>query len=106
MTQKLVRLKKKLTDPDHDKYITTPEFNTLATNAFNARLAQANLVTKTNFEAKLSSGSRKTDANKSKHLLVEKELKKPKTFDSSYFIGKSDFEEDGTQNYLIFQPMY
>ena len=38
MTQKLVRLKKKLTDPDHDKYITTPEFNTLATNAFNARL--------------------------------------------------------------------
>ena len=106
MTQKLVRLKKKLTDPDHDKYITTPEFNTLATNAFNARLAQANLVTKTNFEAKLSSRSRKTDANKSKHLLVEKELKKPKTFDSSYFIGKSDFEEDGTQNYLIFQPMY
>ena len=29
-----------------------------------------------------------------------------KTFDSSYFIGKSHFEEDGTQNYLAFQPMY
>ena len=26
-----------------DKYITTPEFNTLAADAFNARLAQANL---------------------------------------------------------------
>ena len=25
------------------------------------------------------------------------------TFDSSYFIGKSHFEEDGTQNYLVFQ---
>ena len=24
----------------------------------------------------------------------------------SYFIGKSHFEEDGTQNYLVFQPMY
>ena len=24
----------------------------------------------------------------------------------SYFIGKSYFEEDGTQNYLVFQPMY
>ena len=29
-----------------------------------------------------------------------------KTFDSSYFRGKNDFEEDGTQNYLVFQPMY
>ena len=33
------------------------------------------------------------------------ELKKLKTFDSSYFIGKSRFEEDGTQNYLVFQPI-
>ena len=32
-------------------------------------------------------------------------LNKLKTFDSSYFIGKSDFQEDGTQNYLVFQPM-
>ena len=40
------------------------------------------------------------------NLLVRNELKKLKTFDSSYFIGKSHFEEDGTQNYLVFQPMY
>ena len=46
------------------------------------------------------------ETNKSKHLLVESELKTLKTFDSSYFIGKSNFEEDGTQNYLVFQPMY
>ena len=32
-------------------------------------------------------------------------MKKLKTFDSSYFIGKSHFEEDGTQNYLVFQPI-
>ena len=30
MTQKLVSLKKKLTDHNHKKYISTPEFNTLA----------------------------------------------------------------------------
>ena len=36
---------------------------------------------------------------------VENGLKKLKTFDSSYFIGKSHFEEDGTQNYLVFQPI-
>ena len=33
-------------------------------------------------------------------------MKKLKTFYSSYFIGKSHFEEDGTQNYLVFQPMH
>ena len=48
----------------------------------------------------------KITQNKSKHLLVENELNKLKTFDSSYFIGKSHFGEDGTQNYLVFQPMY
>ena len=40
----------KLTDNNHDKYITTPEFNTLAADVFNARLAQSNLVTKANFD--------------------------------------------------------
>ena len=43
---------------------------------------------------------------KRKHLLVENELNKLKTFDSGYFNGKSHFEEGGTQNYLIFQPIY
>ena len=32
-------------------------------------------------------------------------MNKLKTFDSSYFIGKSDFEEDGVQNYLVFPPV-
>ena len=31
--------------------------------------------------------------------------KKLKTLDLSYFIGKSHFEEDGAQNYLVFQPI-
>ena len=38
-------------------------------------------------------------------MLVENKLNKLKTFDSSYFIGKSYFEEDGTQSYLVFQPL-
>ena len=68
-------------------------------------LIQANSVTKTDFDAKLSGLNRKITQNKTKHLLVENELNKLKTFDSSYFIGKSHFEEDGTQNYLVFQPI-
>ena len=31
---------------------------------------------------------------------------KLQAFDLSYFRGKSHFEKDGTQNYLVFQPMY
>ena len=36
-------------------------------------------------------------------LLAKDELNKFKTFDSSYFIGKSHLDEDGTQHYLVFQ---
>ena len=105
---KISELEKKLTDHDHDKYIATLEFNTLAADVFNARLAQANLITKTDFDAKFSSLNRKIASNKSKNLLVENELKKLKTFvwvRVGYLIGKSHFEEDDTQNYLVFQPI-
>ena len=63
------------------------------------------MITKTDFDAKLSSLNRKITENKTKHSLVENELNKLKTFDSSYFIDKSHFEEDGTQNYLVFQRL-
>ena len=46
-TQKSVKFKK-ITDHDHDKYITAPEFNKLTAENFAARLAQANLASKSN----------------------------------------------------------
>ena len=64
------------------------------------------MITKTDFDAKLSRINGKITENKTENVLVKNELNKLKTFDSSYFIGKSHFEEDGTQNYLVFQPMY
>ena len=39
-------------------------------------------------------------------MLVENEQKKLQKFDAAYFRGKSHFEEDDTQNYLVFQPTY
>ena len=63
------------------------------------------MITKTDFDATLLSLNRKITANKSKNLRVENELKKLKPFDSSYFIGKSHFEENSTQKYLVFQPL-
>ena len=88
-----------IADHNHDKYITTLEFNELILKNFIARLAQTNLVTKTEvlIEKFLQINQH------IQHLLVEKELKKLNTFDSIYFRGKSHFEEDGMRNYLVFQ---
>ena len=62
-------------------------------------------MTKTDFDNKVSSLDSKIAANKTKNESIKIEIKKTKTLDLSYFIGKSHFEEDGTQNYLIFQPL-
>ena len=56
---KIRELENEISGHNHDKYITTPEVNTPAARVFNARLVQANLKTKTDFHAKLSSLNRK-----------------------------------------------
>ena len=58
---------------------------------------QANLITKTDFDAKLSTLDRKITSNKTRYLLIGKEI--------SYLHGKNYFDEDGTQNYYIFQAI-
>ena len=85
--------------------ITTQEFTKLTTGNFVARLKQANLVTKTDFDAKLPSLNRKITLNKTNRLVTENELKQLKTFDQGYFVGKSHFDKSGMQNYYIFQPI-
>ena len=68
-------IEKKIAVHDHDKYITTSEFNKLTTDNFNARLAQTNLITKSDFDARLQSLSKRVTSNKTKYLFVENELK-------------------------------
>ena len=64
---RISEVEKTVVDHNHDKYITTPEFNILDASVFNSRLAQANLITKIELDAKLSSLNRKITSNKSKH---------------------------------------
>ena len=78
---KISEIEKKLTHQDHNKYITTPEFNNLAARVFDARLAQANLVTKIDFDDKQESLNQKINSNKTNHLLVQNKFKKLQTFD-------------------------
>ena len=79
--------------------------NTLAADVFYATLAQANLVAKTKFDNTVSSLNNEITVDKTKNQSIENELNKLKDFEPSYFISKSHFEEDGTQNYLVFQPL-
>ena len=53
-------IEKKISDHIHDKYITIPEFNKLTSKSFAARLKQANLVNKTEFDNKLTKCNKRT----------------------------------------------
>ena len=76
--KKITEIKKNLNDHNHGKYITTPEFNTLAADVFNARLAQANLVIKTDFDNTVLTLNNKIAVNKTKNESIENELKSKK----------------------------
>ena len=38
-------------------------------------------------------------------MIVDNDFKKLEKFDSSYFRAISYFDDDGTQNYLVFKPI-
>ena len=49
---KTTKIENKLNNHNHDRYITTPEYNTLAPDVFNARLKQADFGEKKKTEQK------------------------------------------------------
>ena len=63
--------KKITTDHDHDKYITTQEFNKLTSENFTARLKQANLASKND----IANFIKKTDFDESLKTVLPKKLK-------------------------------
>ena len=67
-----MKLKKKVFDRNHDKYITTPELNKFAEEVFDARLARVNLVTKADFDTRLISLDKKNNVNKENNIYLLK----------------------------------
>ena len=55
---------------------------------------------RTDFDEKLNNVNKQITSNKTKHVLVENELKRLQTFDSSLFISQSYFNNDEIQLYL------
>ena len=87
---------------DNSKYITSQEFNKLRTENFVARLKQADLVEKTDFDDKLISFNRRITLNKTNHLKVQKKLKNLITKDYNFFLGRIYFtSNDGSQNTFL-----
>ena len=77
---------------DYDRKIAELESKYVSNTGFDSKLARANVITKRNFDEE--------------SIEIETNIKKLQTFDSSYFRGKNYFNEDGTQNYLVFQPIH
>ena len=98
---------KEITNHNHDKYITTPEFNKLTLENTTARFKQANLasksnivnfVNKTDFDNKLPNFNKRINSNKTKHILVEnglneliKKVKLLLTMNYNFFLRQNVF---------------
>ena len=72
---KVTEIENTLNNDNHDKYIDTSESNKLAVDAFNARLAQENLVTKTAFDNTVSNFDNKIEEYKTLDTLRQRTLK-------------------------------
>ena len=75
------------------------DFNTKVTEIEGKIPDVSNLAKNTDFDIGLKKISDRVTKNKSKHLLVENELKKLQKFDAAYFRVKSYFDgNDGSQH--------
>ena len=84
--------------PDTSHFINTQEFYRLTKLSLNARMKEA--------EKSLASKTEVTNALDLRDKNRKKKKEKFRKFDSSHFLGKMHFEDDGVENYLVFQPVY
>ena len=108
MTQILMKLKR--------KYLTRIIILLLKTLNFAARLNQAklrtrddiaNFIKKVYFDKKLMNINKKVNLNKTRHVEVKKKVDQlSKTNINKRINDEKYFSLDGTQSYLVFQPLY
>ena len=97
LNAKFSEVEKKI--PNTSSSVTKTVINTTA------RLKQAELVTRTDFDEKLTSFDRKITSNKTKYLEVRKKLNSLITKDYNFSFGRICFKSnDGSQNTFVYQP--
>ena len=73
---------------------------------FAARLKQANLQSKTDFNNKLITFNSKITSNKIKYLEIQEKLNSLTRKDSNFFLDRTYFtSNDGSQNTFVYQPV-
>ena len=95
------------------KYFTTSDYNKFTTDIIDNKIKERELVKKSNVSGFINNSDLDKKITILAAIATKAELKaeqdkivKRYTFDSSYFQGKSHFEDDITQNYLVFQLIY
>ena len=92
-----------------NKYITTADYNKFTKNIVDNSIRTKNLVDKAAIARFINNTiyikKVATSATKAELKAEQNKIKKVQEFDLSYFRGRSRFEEDGAQNYLVFQPI-
>ena len=89
LNTKISEVKNKI--PNHDKYITIPEFSKLSAESYAARLMRADLLRKTDFDNKQTSFNEQITSNKAKHLEALKKLSSLITKDYNFSLGRMYF---------------
>ena len=81
------------------KYFTTADYSKFTSDILDARIKQKELVGKSELNTKLTTLATKGELKVQQDIVV-----KMKTYDLSYFLGKSFFGDDGFQNTFVYQP--
>ena len=94
------------------KYFTTSDYNKFTTDITDNKIKEKELVKRSDVSGFINNSDLDKKIARLAAIAAKAELKaeqdkivKRYTFDSSYFQGKSHFE-DSTQNYLVFQLIY
>ena len=92
------------------KCFATADYNKFTSQILDAKIKQKELADKSAIAGFINNA----DLDKKKELheqqkkdeMQNKKIIKLQAFDSSYFWSKSHFEDDGTQNYLVFNKLF
>ena len=93
-----------------EKYFTTSNYNKFVGEIIDAKIQAKGLVHKSTISNLVKNSDLNitlaTLATKAELKAEQEKIVNPQAFDSSFFCGKSHFEDNGTQNYLVFQPVF
>ena len=87
------------------KNFTTSDFNKFTSNALDATITKKKLINESDLDRKIKEEIT-TLATKAELKAEQDKMVKLQTYDLSLFIGQGYFINDGSQNYLVFQPIY